>query len=170
MTCRRFRAETDLALLRTEYPRDLDVTARVLARIRALEQPDRLDMPASQLGWAGAVAVLGGMMLVGVLQDTMPDLLRIGRELTIAASSLRGAVAPLASAVAGIASATLTLIGSATASVLDLSARVAELRPVAMAASASAVMAMVGTIGYVVGRDLIRIATAQNGVPPEIGP
>jgi hypothetical protein len=146
----------DLRSLREELPFPLDVRARVMPRIQALEPVERDEVPLRHLGWAAAFAAACFAGLLAGLWTLFPQI----QSLLSTGGSL---VASLGRAFSSVLAPVLTLIAlpfKLAGTVIDalgaLGPLVARLEPVGILAVGLSYAAMAAIITLVVGRDLRR--------------
>jgi hypothetical protein len=147
------RMAVDLAGLRCDYPFEIDVRPRVLARLADLQRPSTTDVPTRQLGWAALAAGIAAVMLVGGFIELLPDLARLARGLLVAAGSLGDLIGRLLQPLSLVMTVPLRLAWGLfkwAAPLLD------GLQPLAIGAAAACTAAMVATIAVVLSRDLRR--------------
>ncbi len=147
----------DLALLRGEPTFELDVSDRVMTRVRELETVGRAEVPVWQLGWSTAAAVLTAVALVGGLWVMLPDLLHGARQLLAVAGSFRNAAMALTAPLIGLLEVPLRLLWSLAGALRAGSPLLNGLQPVGVGLGVLAFLVMTTTIGYVVGRDLLPV-------------
>jgi hypothetical protein len=157
----------ELARLRVAPPFEIDVRARVAARIAASAPGRRAEVSAAQLAWAigGGSAVVA--LLVAFSAGGPVDPASAWREAASAAGGLGRAMAPVGTLIAGLASAAAQMLGALIAAAAGLAA---PLRSLAWVATGFAMATMAATIALVVGRDVLRAGFAGHGPARRHGP
>jgi hypothetical protein len=149
----------ELASLRGQIPYSIDVRRRVMLEIDRLGPAAREEVPASQLGWATAVAGLGGIVLLVLLWGSWPEW-RVGMENVFAL--VRG-LADVSATLFSVLLSLLSLPFKMIAGLRDLWHQVpvvaSRLKPFAIVGIALCYLIMASTIVGVVGRDLRHPAT-----------
>jgi hypothetical protein len=149
----------DLASLRGQIPYSIDVRRRVMIEIDRLGPAAREEVPASQLGWATAVAGVGGIVLLVLLWGSWPEW-RVGMEGVFAlVRGLADVSATLASVLLSLFSLPFKMIAGLRDFWLQVPAVASRLKPFAIIGVAVCYLIMAGTIVGVVGRDLRHPAT-----------
>lgn len=144
-------------------PFPVDVSDRVMARVRLMGPPPRAEMGLRQFTrWAAAAAVLG-LALAGALAWHGPSVDTVasgfGQALADGTSALLKLAAP-----AGALAATLGRVASAIMACFETLVRpLAPFQPLARAALVVITAAMLGFTTFVVGRDVTqRVAPQEN--------
>jgi hypothetical protein len=152
-----------LLSLREEYPHELDVLPRVGRRLAALRSHDLEEVPARQLGWAGAFATACLIGLAAGLWFLLPDLPPLLKTATGLASSLGGILEGLGRVLLALIVLPLKLLGVLARVLAGCGSLLARLEPVAVAAVALGYATMAATVTLVLGRDLRRPLLASRG-------
>lgn len=152
-----------LLSLREEYPHELDVLPRVGRRLAALRPSDLEEVPARQLGWAGAFATACLVGLAAGLWFLLPDLPPLLDGASGLASSLGGALGGLGRALLALIALPFKLLGVLAGMLAACGSLLARLEPVAVAAVALGYATMAATVTLVLGRDIRRPLLAPRG-------
>jgi len=148
-----------LSELGRREPIDVDVAARVMAGVAPVA---REEVPARQLGWAGAGAAVCTAIVIAALAarwQQVEALLRSGAAIT---SKLLGFADALATPLISLLSFLVRLVGTAAGSLADLAAQASGLAPLAWLAVALGYGLMASTVALVLLKDLRRPLTALS--------
>ena len=143
-------------------PFAVDVTDRVMARVRLMGPPPRSEMGVPQFArWAAAAAV-AGVALAGALLWQGPSLETVASGFGQGLADGTGALLKLA-APAGALAGTIGRVASALMSSVETLVRpLAPFQPFARAGLVAITAAMLGITAFVVGRDVTRRVTPQE--------
>ena len=139
---------------------EVDAAARVLAEIGPVGRIPREDVPAWQLGWAGAAAALGAVVMLVSLAgqwQQIEALLVSGATIT---SKLLGFADVLVAPVVAVLSFLARLLGVLGETLFDLASRASRLEPFARIAVSLGYGVMASTVVLVLFKDLRRPVTA----------
>jgi hypothetical protein len=152
-----------LRSLREDYPDELDVTSRVARRLAATGLRDRGEVPARQLGWAGAFAGCCLALLVAGFRILLPDLPLLLEGAGGLVSSLGVLLEGLVRALLALLALALELLGVLTRMLAACGSLLARLEPLAVAFVALSYAGMAVTVALVLGRDFRRPLLASRG-------
>jgi hypothetical protein len=158
------RLVEQLAALGETPSLEVDVTARVLAGLPPFDRVPREDVPARQLGWAGAVAALGAIVVAGSFGGRLPEIEVLLQSAATIAFNLLGFADALLEPLWALLSVPFRFLGALGESLIELSSRATSLAPVARVTVALGYVAMASTVVLVLIRDLRRPAV---GLPRE---
>jgi hypothetical protein len=149
--------------LRLDPAPPVDVTARVLEGLPALDRAGTGEVSTWQLGWAASAALLCGLALLGTLWRMLPALSGPAQEIWTLALGLRHSLGSLGSAAVTLISAVLKTAGRLLQALAPLAGALQGLEPVVIGGLASCAAIMAGTIVFVVGRDLRSRVSSEKG-------
>jgi hypothetical protein len=145
----------DLALLRGEIPREIDVTSRVMSEIAVLGSPTGDELPVRQWALVAMAAVFGGVVILGALWDLLPSLIGPARDVFTVMAGARGIAANLAAPIIGLLTIPFKLVGALLSSLSAMAPMLERLAPLGVGLAALATGSMAATVVYFVGRDII---------------
>ena len=146
--------DAGLAALRAAPAVEVEVTARVLARIADARPLPAGPATTGQLAWAaGAASAFALGLLVGLVR-LLPDVPVLASEARIAATGIGQALSGLVAAIGGLAGGLAKLLGHAITALAALAGTLESLQPLALATVALSSLMMAASIALVVARDL----------------
>jgi len=148
------RLKGELASLRGEFPRVIDVRQRVMHEISGLGRVERDLVTPRQVGWAAAAALACGLGLLGSLPWLWPQLAPVLAELKVLAATFGKVGADLTAPFLMLLSLPFKLAVAMLKSLTGLSSLLDKLEPAAIGTISICFMAMAATVTLVVGRDL----------------
>jgi len=151
------------ALRLLEAPAEVDVTARVMARIATIEPAGEAPRDRA-LAWSGIGATVAAAGLVPVLLAEFPAGVRLARGVWGALLELRPVAAATAETAARLAATGLGL-GARLAWALPEALRLSPLSSLLALELAACSAIMICTVASVVGRDLRRSAEMRRKEP-----
>jgi hypothetical protein len=145
-----------LAALRGDVPWDVDIGARVAARIAALERPGRDRRAGRQLAWAAGAGLAAAAAIAMLAWLRLPDPALILAEARALAVALGETARALASPLPPLVAAAARLLPRMLEAAAALLGAAAGLRGAATAAIAACAATMAAIVLLVVGRDVRR--------------
>jgi anti-sigma factor RsiW len=143
----------DLAGLRTELPFDVEVTRSVLNQVTRLGPVVREEVPASQLGWAAAIAVAATAGLSVAFFGSMPSYATISAQIQGLAGAAARVVLGGAEVLWTLLAVSVKLLGVALQALGALAPVLEWIQPAAATTVLLCCLAMTTTIFTVLWRD-----------------
>lgn len=160
------RLTASLVSLRTEMPFEIDVTARVRARLGRLAPAARSEVSVREFAWsAAAVGAFSVGLLLG-LWRLAPALVPLVAEARATLDALGSAASTLLAPVAALISTAVKASGSLLASLGSVAGAIEALQPVAIGMVVLCALMMTASIVLVVRRDLQRPRWIQEEPRP----
>jgi len=156
------RVAGDLALLRGEILREIDIAPMVMARLERAPDVNREEVPARQLGFAAAAAVASGVGLLWALFGLRPEVSQLVRDMKLLAASLGTLLLQLVDATATLLAVPFKLVLRLLQAIPPV---LQNIQPVAITLVAVAAALMAVSIVFILGRDFKRAIPVPIGGP-----